>query len=185
MERNPENNPAENSETPESFESLLRESETGEVVKREKVIIDPAMKPGAIQEKYNVSRATAFRAIKRGYLIVNYHTRIVDPDPSWNKENAGIIRHSAEKGVMAVLSSRRKLFGMREIAEIVSPYSIEDVNNEAVVRIMEISGFPERDREGWRVKAAKIAAYKFLDKLKRKTRPFYNDEQFAAPENDI
>jgi|GEM_PF-5912629 len=39
----------------------------------EKIHLDPDLSPQDIMERYGVSRATAFRARKRGYVTVNYH----------------------------------------------------------------------------------------------------------------
>jgi len=39
----------------------------------EKIHLDPGLSPQDIMERYGVSRATAFRARKRGYVTVNYH----------------------------------------------------------------------------------------------------------------
>lgn len=165
--------PEEVQEKIESLDNTLAEainkSETGEKIEKKRVEIDPETPPEEIMAKFNVSRTTAWRIRKRGYVNLNYRTRILEPDLTWNRANEENILESAKKGVVSIIARMAKLSG-QSVEEFLRPYNIEDAIQEGALRIMEISGNQDRDSENWRIAVAKIGACKFLERMVKKAR---------------
>jgi hypothetical protein len=125
--------------------------------RREKIEISEEMTPEEIQEKFNVSRTTAWRAKERGWLFLNYLQRAVDVDNDWADSHIQEIKDSARIGAHLAMRRLHKAF-YKELR----PFSFEDLISCAYVRLMELSGHPQRDVQIWRNAVAKNAASDFI-----------------------
>ena len=143
-----------------------------------------------IQRQFGVSRTTAWRAQSRGWVYVNYHEKEIIPDEIWANVHISEILESAAKGVWSYLR-RRAAKAARTISELCAPFDPEDVIQQATLRLVELSGHPEREREGWRVVVAQHAAADFVDAILIRTRnsfSLYTGEQgttWASTEDHI
>lgn len=127
-----------------------------------RVLVDVDLSVSQIVAQFGVHRATAWRAKARGWLVLDYHDREVVVDQRWAESNQENLLLSAKKGVLAYLR-RRAANGGRTVAEICSPFTADDVIQQALVRLLELSGHLDREKEGWRVRVAQHAAADFLD----------------------
>lgn len=109
-------------------------------------------------EKYDIPKATAWRAKKRGYFVASYHEKSqpMNPDADWFTSNQGTIDSCIEIGVQSAINQYP--IGDREL-------SIEDLKAEAMLRLFELSGVVEkRENKGWLVNVAKNAARNLIKK---------------------
>ena len=132
---------------------------------RRKITIPEQMSPEEIQEKYGVSRATAYRGKERGWIFINYLERVIEQDDGWAQRNADALRKNANSAARIMLGKASKHMRMnpREfIAQILTPYSFEDLESIAITRIIELAGHQERDSELWRIKVGTNSVSDFL-----------------------
>ena len=108
-----------------------------------------------IVDRYHVHRSTAYRAIRRGYVMPRYHEREVNPDP--NRYGTVIARFP---GI------GRAVF-CRYFAELPGAAEhLEDLLQEAALRCLELSGNIKGDNAAlylW--KAARNAMWSYLARM--------------------
>lgn len=123
---------------------------------RRKIEIPEDMDAKTVEEKYKVSRSTAWRAKQRGWIFINYHQRVIDQDIEWANEHSSEIKKSAEIGADLAL----RMLGMKR-SELF-PFGIEDLISAGYIRLLEICGHPNRDIALWRNAVARNAASLFI-----------------------
>ncbi len=146
---------AEPIETPEE---VVDNNQVKDTTLTGRVDVDATLSVNELMAKYDIPKATAWRAKSRGYFIYGYHEKGQPsaPDIDWFTASKDIIDTSVEIGVTSAVSQYP--IGDREV-------NIEDLKAEAVLRIFELSGVLEkRDNKGWLVNVAKNAARNFIKK---------------------
>lgn len=123
---------------------------------RKKIEIKSDDDPRVIQRRYGVSKSAAYRAIKQGWLFLNYHERLVEIDSGWAEENVEKLKRAAKSGARIAIVKLGK--GMDELR----PFDFEDVVSASYVRLMELSGHPERENQNWLITVARNAALDFI-----------------------
>lgn len=146
------------------------------VTKRERIDIPKTMTAQEIQSQYGVSRATAWRAKKNGWLFFNYNKKVIDVDYEWASSHVEEIRESARIGSAYAL----KRFSLR-IHEI-GPFDFEDLISSACVRLMELSGHSNREDKAWRNAVASNAASDFIKTQILSVKKFFRDVEEASEE---
>lgn len=152
-------------------------------MERQKVVIPATLTVPEIMEQFRVSRTTAWRAKSRGWLFTRYHDREVVVDKAWASAHYAELQESAQKGVLSYLLSRAANAG-RTVRELCAPFEPEDAIQEALVRLQELSGHPDRHKEGWQVKVAKNAAADFMDHNLVRTRRHINFDNLPLVSKD-
>jgi len=94
------------------------------------------LSPAQIQERFGVSRATAYRAVKRGYLCLDYHKREISPDSARAEEFLHMIRAIVEKTLW------EKFGWIRNKA---------DARSEAILGLLELAGHPDFGNTNWMI----------------------------------
>lgn len=142
------------------------------VTERKKITISPDMDEKMIQEKFGVSRTTAWRAKKQGWLFKNYHERLVLWDSDWAEAHVEEIRASAKTGARFALAMLSKT-----VSEI-QPFEFDDLVSCAYVKLMELSGHPDREIPRWRDAVAKNAALDFIKTQVISAGKVFSDEEY-------
>jgi len=136
----------------------------------QKIVLTPEecrLPTSELAQKYGISRTSAWRAAKRGWLWQAFHEKTIQQDPAWAEAHAQEILRDARRGAWTVLRRWADNEGCG-IGEMLAPFEFEDVVGRAVVRILELAGYPDRDVAGWRIKVAQHAARDFMDWLKHR-----------------
>lgn len=123
-----------------------------------RVDVDTFLSVNELMAKYDIPKATAWRAKQRGYFVSGYHEKSqpLSPDSEWFTSNQEEIDRSIEIGVRSAVNQYP--IGDREI-------SVEDLKAEAMLRIFELSGVVKnRENKGWLINVAKNAARSFIKK---------------------
>jgi len=94
------------------------------------------MSPTQIMERYGVHRGTAYRAVKRGYLCLDYHKRQIVIDPARAEENLDLIQMVVEQTLW------RKFGWIRNKA---------DARSEAILGLLELTGHPDFGNKNWMI----------------------------------
>ncbi len=123
---------------------------------RKRILISKDMNAKDIQEKYNVSKATSYRARKQGWLFLNYQKKVIMIDNDWAEKNVDILKKSAEIG------SKFALRKLKNNTLSIKPYEFEDLVSTAYIRLIELSGHPKRDLPLWRSTVARNAVLDFI-----------------------
>lgn len=123
---------------------------------RRKIEIPADMDAHTIQERFKVSRTTAWRAKKQGWLFKNYHEKTIIPDISWATAHEAELRQSAKEGAQIALARLG-----RSYSEL-KPFNFEDLVAEGYVRLVELSGNPDRESKFWRNTVARNVVFDFV-----------------------
>lgn len=116
--------------------------------------------------KYNLPKATAWRAKNRGYFWKDYHKReinISDGEIDYNK-----IEQLVKKGIASSVKMLMSRTGFSSLKEFMSPYSIEDVEQEAMLRVLQLTGHSNFSNDGFIVNVAKNVVRSFFQKYLKK-----------------
>ncbi|OGF82439.1 hypothetical protein A3B18_03805 [Candidatus Giovannonibacteria bacterium RIFCSPLOWO2_01_FULL_46_13] len=112
-----------------------------------------------LAEKYGVSRATAWRAKKRGWLVPAYlEKKMIISDDGIPVSKEEIIR-DAKTGVFGFL--KRVLAG-KNFKQAIAPFSTDDMVQEATKRLYELTGHEKFTDRSWRINVAWVAARDFI-----------------------
>lgn len=133
-----------------------------------KVLLPPAERSlplSALCRKYNISRATASRARRRGWFIRNYHERLTCPAPL-SREQIQKIMHWA---YMSTVHALRRLIPECESEGFTfSYYEFEDFLQDVIVRFLELSSHPRLwDSTTFRKKTAFHTVHDKIKHLRR------------------
>lgn len=142
------------------------------VIERREIVIPPDMDEKIIQEKFHVSRTTAWRAKKRGKLFQAYHERVIMPDSVWAETHAQELKESAEAG------SRIAMRKLNKILPEIRPFEFSDLVSTAYVRLMELSGHPNREISHWRNTVARNAVLDFIKTQVISAGKVFSDEEY-------
>ncbi len=94
---------------------------------------DLALREQEFLAKYEISRATYYRAKKSGYFVPEYHKRIINIDNSFVEKNWGLIVECSTISVLVIIKQRREsAFGRL--------FKFNDLRDEALLKIVEKSG---------------------------------------------
>lgn len=142
------------------------------VTERKKIVISPDMDEKVIQEKFHVSKTTAWRAKQRGWLFQHYQERAVLPDSVWAEAHARELKESAEAG------SRIAMRKLNKILPEICPFEFSDLVSSAYVRLMELSGHPHREIPYWRNTVARNAVLDFIKTQVIAAGKVFSDEEY-------
>lgn len=140
-----------------------------DVMQRRQVEITSDMKGAEIMERYNVSRATAWRALKRAekdpegrsYIFLNYYVKEINIDEHWAKLHHEELSEDADFGARLAITRMKKVPG--SVDAFLSPLSFDDLKQDAFIRLWQLSGRVEdRDDPKWRRGVALRAAADFI-----------------------
>jgi hypothetical protein len=107
---------------------------TAREIRREKVYVQPLMRPRDLMKKYGLKNSQACRASKRGWFVKNYSTKQVIVDPSRYDPD---IAYTIARKIYRQNFSRNPLgFSLRD-----------DLIQEAVTRMYELSGRYEENEK--------------------------------------
>jgi DNA-directed RNA polymerase specialized sigma24 family protein len=124
--------------------------------------------------RFGISRATAFRAKKRGWLTVGYHQRTVNMADRLDLLPVDDLYREAEIG--AVKAANR--LGMQ-----ITGRDKADCVQEAITRLLELSGDENFSSPRWRTGVAVNAATDLLRKI-RPLRHISLEEMFQGLESE-
>ena len=108
-----------------------------------------------LQKEYGISRTTAWRGKRRGWVVLDYRKREIKMDMNWAAKNTGMILEQAAIGAGWAL----KILNMPRNGK---SYDFCDLAQEAVVRILELSGHPSRKFPRWLATVGRNAVLSFL-----------------------
>ena len=123
---------------------------------RRRITVDTNKDAAEIAKEHGVSRTTAWRAKQRGWLYKDYHLKLVDLDAQWAQDHVEEINASAKSGARIALAKLGS--SLKEI----QPWDFDDLVSVARLRLVELSGHPDRDSQAWRTVAARNSALDFI-----------------------
>lgn len=124
----------------------------------QKIWIDSEKTTKEIVKKYKVSRSTAWRARKRGYLCLDYHKKEIVID---NKNIQSKFFTSGEVYKLA----------WKLVWNLYSDFQDkEDLVQEAVLRLLELSGHHGFSSPKWRYTVAKMAMMTYMKNYHNKNK---------------
>ncbi len=134
--------------------------ERSELGERKKILIDPQLTTQEIRKKFGVSEDTALRAKKRGWLYLNYHTRIEKRDDKWFEENYKLLKEEIKQAMISHLGQMGVLKG--EINKYLYPFDEEDLIEHVLTQMLGKSGYKAREDKSWRFSQYYIYIKEFI-----------------------
>jgi hypothetical protein len=132
-----------------------------------------------IQKKFHISPTTAWRAKKRGWFFQNYQERAILSDSVWAEAHVKEIRESAEAG------SRIAMRKLNKILPEIRPFEFSDLVSSAYVRLMELSGHPDREILYWRNMVARNAVLDFIKTQIISAGKVFSDKEYDETKNRL
>lgn len=136
-----------------------------DIVERRRVEITRDMKMADIMAQYKVSKTTAWRALQRaqadpeghGWLFINYHVKEINIDEKWAEQHHQALVDDANFGTRLAIQRMKRTPG--SVDAFLSPFSFEDLEQEAYIRLLQLSGrIKDRENPHWRRGVALRAA---------------------------
>lgn len=110
------------------------------------------MAPKEIMVKYHVSRATAYRGAKIGYIVLGYHIPEIMVDMDRARKNLDLIIMIAEQTLY------------RQFGWIANK---ADARSEAILKLLLLSGHPNFGSKNWMIRVAVNALRDFAKRERR------------------
>ena len=124
---------------------------------RKKIILTGNENYKELIKKYNIDRSTAFRGLKRGYFYIDYHKKQEsEVDNVWFDDNLNNLNKISKGAIKKIIEKYGK--------ELLNVIDYDDLIQEALLKILSLSGHKNRDNNSWLFMVATNAIRGFIQK---------------------